>query len=72
MTTHRVHLRRLHWPDRHTMKSHLRQLVHEPRFWAALAIGILVALMLILSFIIRSDYGTSPPPYGYPLYPYPL
>ncbi|HDS84167.1 MAG TPA: hypothetical protein ENN97_03095 [Phycisphaerales bacterium] len=70
MTMHGLHLRHWHWPDRHTLSLHLRRLVHDPRFWAALVITVLVALMLILSFVVKPNNGMTPPPYGYPLYPY--
>ena len=70
MTMHKLHLSHWHRPDWQTLKSHLNRLAHDPRFWAALVIGVLVVLMLILSFVVNPGQTTSSPPYGYPMYPY--
>lgn len=70
MTMHRIHILHSHRPDWHTLRQHLSQWVHDPRFWAAVILGGLVILMLILSFVMTIGPTSGAPPYGYPIYPY--
>jgi hypothetical protein len=70
MKMHNIHFSHWHLPDWPAVKSHLGHWVHDPRFWAAVILGILVILMLITSFIANQGVSTSSPPYRYPIYPY--
>lgn len=70
MTMHKIHSTHWHLPDWHTIKSHLTHLVHDPRFWAALILGILVLLMLITSFVAAHRGMEGSGASGYPYHPY--
>lgn len=70
MNIHNIHFRHWHHLDWNAFKSHLGHLSHDPRFWAAVILGALVILMLIVSFIANRGVPSSSPPYHYPMYPY--
>ena len=65
----KIHLHRpgwMHKPDWHTMGTHLEHIIHDPRFWAAIALAILLGLMILTT--IFSEPGTYS---GHtPIYPY--
>lgn len=44
----RMHMHRPNW---HTVRVHLNELVHDPRFWAALALVVLFGLMILSTFL---------------------
>ena len=61
----------VHWhkPDWHAVGIHLEHLIHDPRFWAGLALAILLGAMILAT--IFSKYGGSMPMRTtYPIYPY--
>ena len=59
----------VHWhkPDWHTMRNRLRHVTHDPRFWACLALTILLGAMILAT--IFSKYSGSATPVV-PIYPY--
>ncbi|MBC8378038.1 MAG: hypothetical protein H8E62_02590 [Planctomycetes bacterium] len=70
----RVHMHTPGWvhrhkPDWHTMGIRLDHLVHDPRFWAALALAILLGAMIAATILTKSIGGTPVVP-TYPLYPF--
>lgn len=58
----------MHKPDWHAMRLHLGHMVHDPRFWATLALIVLFGLM-ILTTILSKD-STSTPVNMTPFNPY--
>ena len=52
---YRMHL---HKPDWHAFGMHMDHLVHDPRFWAGLALIILFGMMII-SAILFSGSGNG-------------
>lgn len=62
-------MRHIHKPDWHTVGLHLDHLIHDPRFWAALALAVLLALM-VLTTIFAGSGGYSDDSGHTPIYPY--
>ena len=60
----------MHKPDWHTMGIHLGHVVHDPRFWAGLALAVLLGLMILATIFTQSTNGTTTMPNTYPGYPY--
>ena len=58
-----------HKADWHTLGTHLSHITHDPRFWAALAMTILLLAMIIAAIYSKSA-GTTPLGPTYPSYPY--
>ncbi|MBC8378024.1 MAG: hypothetical protein H8E62_02505 [Planctomycetes bacterium] len=54
-----------HGPQWHTIQLHLQHLIHDPRFWAGVALAVLVGAMLLT--LIQSKSGRVPD--TGPLYP---
>ena len=71
MNTHMHMPAWMHWhkPNWHTMGFRLGHLVHDPRFWATVALAVLLTLM-ILTAIFTESQSTTPVPRPYPIYPY--
>lgn len=67
MHIHRPNWMHLHKPDWHTVGVRLDHLVHDPRFWAAVALAVLLGMM-IMTMILSG--GGSSGPYRTPIYPY--
>lgn len=70
MTMHKIHISHWHGPDWHTLKMRLRELVHDPRFWAGVLVAGVLLLALIVGFLIEPGQTGRLEPFGYPLYPY--
>ena len=69
----RVHLHRLGWiyihkPEWHLFEMRLEHMVHDPRFWAAVALAVILGGMIALA-ILSSGTGTDAP--LAPFFPYP-
>ena len=66
-TLGRVHA---HRPDWHAVGIHLGHVIHDPRFWAAVALAVLLGAMILA--VILSKFGDSGMPMRpvYPTYPY--
>ena len=58
----------LHRPDWHAMKLHMGHMVHDPRFWATVALIILFALMILMTIFTKG--GSVSPRINYPYNPY--
>lgn len=58
----------LHKPDWYKVGHQMEDLIHDPRFWAVLALGILLILM-ILTAIFAKPNSAGAYPIG-PMYPY--
>lgn len=58
-----------HKPNWHTMGIRLDHIIHDPRFWAGLALAILLGAMILATVFSRSTGGTPMTP-TYPIYPY--
>ncbi len=56
-------------PDWYKMGVRFDHLIHDPRFWAAVAVAVLVAL-IVLGAIFGSSRGGVPSPHSLPVYPY--
>lgn len=59
----------MHRPDWHTMGIHLGHAIHDPRFWASLALAVLLGAMILAAILSQSADGTPIRPV-YPTYPY--
>jgi len=59
----------MHKPDWHSAGVHFGHLIHDPRFWAALALVVLLGLMILASIMTKST-GAPITPRSYPSYPY--
>ena len=72
MQGHHMHMpgwMHLHKPNWHAMGVHFGHLVHDPRFWAAIALIILFGLMILASIMTKTS-NMTPMPRTYPGYPY--
>ena len=58
-----------HKPDWHLFGTRLEHLIHGSRFWAAVALVVLLGVMFVLAVLSRSGMITDAP--IAPLYPYP-
>ena len=70
----RVHMHTPDWvyrhkPNWHTIGIRLEHIIHDPHFWATLALAILLGLM-ILTAIFTARTGETPVRPVYPGYPY--
>lgn len=43
----------LHRPDWHILGVHLREMTHDPRFWAVLALVVLFGLMILTALLSK-------------------
>ncbi len=59
----------MHRPDWHTMGIHLGHAIHDPRFWASLALAVLLGAIILAAILSKSGSGTPTRPI-YPTYPY--
>jgi hypothetical protein len=61
----------VHWhkPDWHSMGIHLGHVIHDPRFWATLALVMLFGLMIATVIFSMTD-GTPATRAYPPIYPY--
>lgn len=59
----------LHKPNWHIVGLRMEHLLHDPRFWAAIALAILFALMIITAVYTETGEGTTTSPIA-PMYPY--
>jgi hypothetical protein len=57
----------IHKPDWHLFGTRLEHLVHDPRFWAAVAFVVILGAMIALA-ILSPGRGTGTP--LAPIYPY--
>jgi hypothetical protein len=69
----RLHLHKPVWihahkPDWHLFGVRLEHLIHDPRFWAAVALAVLLGAMIALAIF---SPGTSRGTPMTPIYPYP-
>lgn len=64
----RIHLHLPGWMHGHHFAEHLSHIIHDPRFWAGLALAVLFILMILTT--IFSKGGQPAPRPAYPLYPY--
>jgi hypothetical protein len=58
----------LHKPDWYKLGVRFDHLIHDPRFWAVLALAVLLILMILTS-IYAKPVGPSENPV-HPIYPY--
>lgn len=64
-----LHLHKLNW---HEVGLRFEHLVHDPRFWAGVALATILALMLLMAILSQSvgdgSYRNTMPmhPYGVP------
>ena len=61
-----MHADKSNW---HTLRVHLSHMLHDPRFWAALALIILFGLMIITTLMTKPALVPGPTP-THPIYPY--
>ncbi len=59
----------MHRPQWQTLKTGIEHLIHDPRFWAVLALGALVILMLLTLILGEGGTRSSTSPM-YPTFPY--
>ena len=69
-----MHIHRFGWvhphkPDWHTLGIRFDHMIHDPRFWAALALAVLLGAMILATILSESTGGTPKEPI-YPTYPY--
>ena len=59
----------VHWhkPDWHAMGTRLSHVAHEPRFWAGLALTVLLGAMILATIFSKYSGGATP---VVPIYPY--
>jgi hypothetical protein len=60
----------MHKPDWHTVGQRLDHLIHDPRFWAVLALGTLLTLMILSVILAKPVIGEFGSPSTFPIYPY--
>ena len=65
-----AHMHKPHWvhwhkPDWHTVGTHLDHIIHDPRFWAALALVILLGAMIVAAFFTKPSGNPVMPTYPY-------
>lgn len=60
-----IHPHKLNW---HVLGLRLEHLLHDPRFWAAIALVVLFALMVITAIYAKPGQGSMTP--LAPMYPY--
>ena len=58
----------LHKPNWHMIAIRMEHLIHDPRFWAAVALGVLFALMIVSLMYAPTKSMLMPTPMG-PIYP---
>jgi hypothetical protein len=58
-----------HKPNWHTMGPRLDHVIHDPRFWATLALAILLTLIIITMIFSKPVSGTNRVPF-YSIYHY--
>lgn len=58
-----------HWPSTHSMHDHLVNLMHDGRFWAVLAMIVLLGLFISLAVIFGGE-GNSDLKYPFYNFPY--
>ncbi len=59
---------RMHMPSRHETGVKMQKLVHDERFWAIVAIVVIMALLITLAIVAGTGTGASPN--FTPMYPY--
>jgi len=59
----------MHKPNWHTVGVRFDHMIHDPRFWAVLALAALFGLMVLAAILSESTGGTTMTPI-YPTYPY--
>ena len=69
----RIHLHKPSWihvhkSDWHLFGTRLEHTIHDPRFWAGLALAVLFILMIISAILAKPTEGTTIP--RFPVYPY--
>ena len=50
---HKVHVPKMHMPDRHDMTLRMDHLVHDERFWAIVALVAVTALIITLAILTK-------------------
>ncbi|MEN8127680.1 MAG: hypothetical protein ABFR90_07725 [Planctomycetota bacterium] len=59
-----------HKPDWHVVGMRMDHLVHDPRFWAAVALAVLLGLMILTTILAEPGSGETSMPQTFPIYPY--
>lgn len=57
-----------HKPDWHAVRVGVDHLVHDPRFWAALALAVLAGVIIAVMILTKSAGGKPVMP-TYPMFP---
>ena len=62
----RIHVHKVNW---HEFGVHLGHMVHDPRFWATVALATLLGVIVLMAIMTKStgNIGSSP---VFPTYPY--
>ena len=64
-----IHIKNMHIPSAHAVKMETSHLIHDPRFWAVLAMVLLTVLVIALAIATRPggpiESPTVPGPYIY-------
>lgn len=59
----------IHKPDWYKLGVRFDHLIHDPRFWAGIALAVLLGLV-VLGAIFGASRGEATGPYTFPVYPY--
>ena len=63
---YKLHVHKVNW---HEFGVHFGHMVHDPRFWAAVALATLLGLMILVTIMSKSTSNTDSGPV-FPTYPY--
>lgn len=63
---YKIHVQKVNW---HEFGVHLGYIVHNPRFWAAVALTTLLGLMILVTIMSKSTSSIDSGPV-FPMYPY--
>jgi len=61
----KIHVHKINW---HTFGVHLVHLVHDSRFWACVALAVLLGVIVLMTIMTTSGNINSRP--VFPAYPY--
>lgn len=60
----------IHKPDWYKMGVRFDHLIHDPRFWVAVVVAVLLGVMVLMALWGLPDSGRPISPHTFPVYPY--
>jgi hypothetical protein len=62
-----MHMHKVDW---HRAGVHMGHWIHDPRFWAIIAVTVAVGLLILGMWLTAAKANGTYPYHGYPMYPY--